>query len=46
MELSTTRERMWLGWSQQMLRFSSEGTALNYGVSVAKELDVHEEFKR
>ena len=36
---------MRLGWSKQMLRFSVEGTALNYGVSVAKEFDVQEKFK-
>ena len=28
-----------------MLRFSGEGTVLNYEVTVAKELDVQEKFK-
>ena len=36
---------MWLGWPQQMLRFSSEGKVLNCGVTVVKELDVQEKFK-
>ena len=45
LELSTTRKRMRLGWSQQMLRFGGEGTVLNYGVTVAKEFHVQEKFK-
>ena len=36
---------MQLCGSQQMLRYNGEGTVLNYGVPVAKEVDVHENFK-
>ena len=35
---------MRLGWSQQMLRSSGEGTVLNYWVIVVKEFDVQEKF--
>ena len=35
---------MRLDWWQQLLRFSGEGTKLNYGVTVAKDCDVQEKF--
>ena len=42
---STTRERMRLSWSEQMLRVSDEGTVLNSGTTVAKDFDVQENVK-
>ena len=36
---------MRLGWPQQILRFSGEGTVLNLGLTVAKEFDVQEKLK-
>ena len=45
LELSTTSERMRLGWSQQILRFSGEGTGTQLRATDAKEYDVQEKFK-
>ena len=33
------------GWPQQMVRFSEEGSVLNYGVAGAKESDDQENFQ-